>query len=87
MCDIWKNRDSQVFRVSDLKAQLDSIRRLGVRWVVFSGGEPLMNPELPQLCRILSERGIRLTLLSTGLLLKKYAATIAESFEDRKSVV
>ena len=82
MCDIWKNRDSQVFRVSDLKAQLDSIRRLGVRWIVFSGGEPLMNPELPQLCRILSERGIRLTLLSTGLLLKKYAATIAESFDD-----
>ena len=82
MCDIWKNKDGQIFGVSDLKPQLDSIRRLGVRWIVFSGGEPLMNPELPQLCRILSERGIRLTLLSTGLLLKKYAATIAESFDD-----
>lgn len=82
MCDIWKNKDSRVFRVSDLKAQLDSIRRLGVRWIVFSGGEPLMNPELPQLCEILNERGIRLTLLSTGLLLKKYAAMVAESFND-----
>jgi len=82
MCDIWKNKDGQAFGVSDLKPQLDSIRRLGVRWIVFSGGEPLMNPELPQLCRILSEQGIRLTLLSTGLLLKKYAATIAESFDD-----
>ena len=82
MCDIWKNRDNQVFRVSDLKPQLDSMRRLGVRWIVFSGGEPLMNPELPQLCEILSEQGIRLTLLSTGLLLKKYAAMVAECFDE-----
>ena len=82
MCDIWKNKSSQAFGVSDLKAQLDSIGRLGVRWIVFSGGEPLMNLELPELCGILSERGIRLTLLSTGLLLKKYAAMVAESFDD-----
>ena len=41
-----------------------------------------MNPELPQLCGILRQEGIRLTLLSTGLLLKKYAAMVAESFDE-----
>jgi radical SAM protein with 4Fe4S-binding SPASM domain len=82
MCEIWKNKDGQIFGVSDLKAQLDSIGRLGVRWIVFSGGEPLMNPELPQLCKMVSEQGIRLTLLSTGLLLKKYAAMVAECFDE-----
>jgi len=82
MCDIWKTKEQRIFSVSDLHAQLHSIRRLGVRWVVFSGGEPLMNPELPQLCSILHSEGIRLTLLSTGLLLKKYASFVAAQFDD-----
>jgi Fe-coproporphyrin III synthase len=82
MCDIWKNRENKIFGVRDLEAQLHSIRSLGVRWIVFSGGEPLMNPDLPQLCAILREEGIRLTLLSTGLLLKKYAEAVAGAFDD-----
>lgn len=82
MCDIWKTKDPRIFGLNDLKPQLGSIRRLGVRWIVFSGGEPLMNPELPQLCGILREEGVRLTLLSTGLLLRRYAAMVAESFDE-----
>lgn len=82
MCDIWKTKEAKIFTVKDLEPQLESIRHFGVRWIVFSGGEPLMNPELPQLCGILREEGIRLTLLSTGLLLKKYAAMVAESFDE-----
>lgn len=82
MCDIWKNRESKTFGVRHLELQLHAIRRLGVRWIVFSGGEPLMNPELPNLCSILQREGIRLTLLTTGLLLTKHANTVAASFDD-----
>ena len=82
MCDIWKTKENKIFGIRELESQFDSIRRLGVRWIVFSGGEPLLNPELPQLCSLLRDEGIRLTLLSTGLLLKKYANTVAASFED-----
>jgi MoaA/NifB/PqqE/SkfB family radical SAM enzyme len=82
MCDIWKTRDQQKIGVREIEAQLDSVRRLGVRWIVFSGGEPLMNSELPQVCALLRAEGIRLTLLTTGLLLKKYAAYVAEYFND-----
>jgi Fe-coproporphyrin III synthase len=82
MCDIWKNRENKIFRARDLELQLDSIRRLRVRWIVFSGGEPLMNPELPEMCAVLRKEGIRLTLLSTGLLLKKYATPVANGFDD-----
>jgi Fe-coproporphyrin III synthase len=82
MCDIWKNSQPRTFGVRDLQPQLESIRRLGVRWIVFSGGEPLMNPELPQLCSTLRNENIRLTLLTTGLLLKRYAATVAAQFDD-----
>jgi MoaA/NifB/PqqE/SkfB family radical SAM enzyme len=82
MCDIWKTRDAKTFTAADLERQLPSLRRLGVRWVVFSGGEPLMNPELPELCRLLRPQGIRTTLLTTGLLLEKRAPEVANSFDD-----
>jgi Fe-coproporphyrin III synthase len=82
MCDIWKTRENKTFSVRDLERQLDSIRRLEVRWIVFSGGEPLMNPELPKICEILRREGIRLTLLSTGLLLKKHSDEVAGSFDE-----
>ncbi|HXW61704.1 MAG TPA: radical SAM protein [Candidatus Acidoferrales bacterium] len=82
MCDIWKTRESKIFEVAALERQVHSIRRLGVRWIVFSGGEPLLNPELPQLCAVLRKEGIRLTLLSTGLLLKKHACDVAIGFDD-----
>ena len=82
MCDIWKTQEGRAFRKADLEPHLASIRRLGVRWVVFSGGEPLMNAELPVLCKILRAENIRLTLLTTGLLLQKCASEVAEGFDD-----
>lgn len=82
MCDIWKTQEQKTFGLCELTPQLDSIRRLGVRWIVFTGGEPLMNAELPSVCAVLRKEGIRLTLLSTGLLLKKCACDVAEYFDD-----
>ena len=82
MCDIWKTQEGKAFREADLEPHLASIRQLGVRWVVFSGGEPLMNAELPELSRILRAENIRLTLLTTGLLLQKCASAVAAGFDD-----
>jgi MoaA/NifB/PqqE/SkfB family radical SAM enzyme len=82
MCDIWKTKVSHAFQSADLQPHLESIRQLGVRWVVLSGGEPLLNNEWPQICSLLRREGIRLTLLTTGLLLAKHAAQVAELFDD-----
>ena len=41
-----------------------------------------MNPELPLLCAMLREENIRLTLLTTGLLLQKNADKVAATFDD-----
>ena len=82
MCDIWKTSPGRALQARDLQPHLESIRRLGVRWIVFSGGEPLMNPELPELCAMLRAEGIRLTLLTTGLLLGKNADQVVASFDD-----
>lgn len=82
MCDIWKTKQNRAFKTSDLEPHLASMRRLGVRWIVFSGGEPLLNQELAAVCAILKTENIHLTLLTTGLLLAKCAAQVAASFDD-----
>jgi MoaA/NifB/PqqE/SkfB family radical SAM enzyme len=82
MCDIWKTSPGTALHARDLMPHLESLRHLGVRWIVFSGGEPLMNPELPQLCSMLREEKVRLTLLTTGLLLAKKTDQVTADFDD-----
>lgn len=77
MCDIWKaNANGQEITAEQLQPHLDTFRRLGVRWVTLTGGEALMHSNLWALCEMLKRQGITITLLSTGILLKKYAAEV-----------
>ena len=82
MCDIWKTTERAEFSVEDLRHQTESLDQLGVEWVVLSGGEALMHSELFSLCRVLRARNIRISLLSSGLLLERHAAAIAEWIDD-----
>ncbi len=82
MCDIWKTTETHELSVTDLERQLDSIRHLGVRWVVLTGGEPLLHSRLDRLVSIIREENIRITLLTTGLLLKRHALMVASNFND-----
>lgn len=82
MCDIWKTTGAQEISIQDLERQLESIERLGVRWVVLSGGEPLMHSSLWRLVDLLRDRQIRITLLSSGLLLGRHAASVVQLVDD-----
>jgi MoaA/NifB/PqqE/SkfB family radical SAM enzyme len=82
MCDIWKTTEAQEISVHDLKRQLESIERLHVQWVVLSGGEALMHSDLWSLVGLLRERQIRITLLSSGLLLGRHAVSLVRSVDD-----
>jgi len=82
MCDIWKTTQAQEISAEDLKRQLGSIERLQVQWVVLSGGEALMHSDLWSLIDLLRERKIRITLLSSGLLLGRHATSLVKSVDD-----
>ncbi len=82
MCDIWKETTDSQITLEDLERHLADIEALSVKWVVFSGGEPLMHSDLFRLSDILRSRGIRVTLLSTGLLLARHAQQIATRIDD-----
>lgn len=83
MCDIWRaNAAKKEISRSDLERHLVAIRRLGVRSVVFSGGEALMHSNLFELCEGLSGLGVQITLLSTGLLLERFAPQVVRWCRD-----
>src|SRR5512141_1235166 len=82
MCDIWKNTASREFTLQDLEKLMPGIRQMGVEWVVFSGGEPLMNHQLPEIAGRVRQLGGGVTLLSTGLLLHRFAREAAECFDE-----
>jgi Fe-coproporphyrin III synthase len=82
MCDIWKREENQEIKSEALERHRLSMRRLGVRRVVLTGGEPLLHSDLSSLCTFFHEQNIQLTLLTTGLLLQKRASTVAQYFDD-----
>ena len=82
MCDIWRIREAREITPSDLEEQLTSFQKLGVRWVVFSGGEPQLNEKWSYLAQIVRSAGSRVTLLTAGLLLKSQAQVVADSVDD-----
>ncbi len=83
MCDIWKaNNEKRELAVEDLEKNLTAFTKLGVCEVVFSGGEALMHANLWKFCSLLKARSIKVTLLTTGLLLEKNAAEVVSNCDE-----
>lgn len=82
MCDIWRIRQAQEITPANLESQLVAFRKLGVSWVVFSGGEPQLNEKWSTLAQMVRAAGSRVTLLTAGLLLKAQAQIVAGSVDD-----
>lgn len=82
MCDIWKaNSEKREISSADLERHVFAIRALRVQRVMLTGGEPLLHRNLWELCSRLQALHIRVTLVTTGLLIDKHAADIAGSID------
>ena len=83
MCDIWKgNKNLKQLTESDIQALLSSLKKFGTQQVVMSGGEALLNPNFFELCKILQSNGIKISLLSTGLSIRKNADALMQQVND-----
>jgi MoaA/NifB/PqqE/SkfB family radical SAM enzyme len=79
MCDIWKaNSNGREIAPDELAPHIEKFRKLNVQNIVLSGGEPLMHSNLGTLCGMLDDLEVHLTLLSTGILLERYAEDVVE---------
>ncbi len=83
MCDIWKdNKNLKQLTEDDISGLLDSLRKFGTRQVAMSGGEALLNANFFRLCEILSKQNIKITLLTTGLTIKRLAEQILQWVDE-----
>jgi MoaA/NifB/PqqE/SkfB family radical SAM enzyme len=71
-CDIWE-QPSPLISLEDAARNLDDLKRLGVRIIDFTGGEPLLHGELHSLLEMAKDRGFLTTVTSNGLLYPKRA--------------
>jgi Fe-coproporphyrin III synthase len=79
-CDWWRHSgagDLTLAEIGELAATLPS---LGTRVVVFSGGEPLLRPEVFEAAALFRAGGATLHLLTSGVLLERFAARVAQQF-------
>jgi Fe-coproporphyrin III synthase len=83
MCDIWKaNHNKKEISTEELDKHLGAFKMLKVKEVVLSGGEALLHSDFWRLCTSLKSIGIRLTLLTTGLLLERHEDKILENIDE-----
>jgi len=75
-CDIWE-RPSPYVTVSSVEQNLRDLRRLGVKVIDFTGGEPLLHRQIDQLLALAKGMGFITTLTTNALLYPKYAELLA----------
>ena len=73
-CAIWQNQQPEERAVRErVFARMDEAAEFGVFAWSFSGGEPLMNPNVPDYIEYAARRGFYTSMPTNGLALKKYA--------------
>jgi MoaA/NifB/PqqE/SkfB family radical SAM enzyme len=71
-CDIWE-KPSPYISLEQAADNLRDARRLGIKVVDFTGGEPLLHRQIDELLRLAKELGFITTLTTNALLYPKWA--------------
>ena len=81
MCDYWRYGQTflSIERAQNLALEFD---RLETRWVLLSGGEPLLHPHWADVAKTLAGNQRQLWLLTAGVALKKHAQAVADLCEN-----
>jgi Fe-coproporphyrin III synthase len=78
-CDYWRHGRADM-DLAAVEALLPALEQLRTEAVLLSGGEPLLNPQWPQIAQRLRAAGLDLWLLTSGLSLAKHAREVAVLF-------
>ena len=79
-CDWWRASGSGDLSIEEIARLADALPGMGTRMVLFSGGEPLLRPEVFDAAALFLARGLVLHLHTSGVLLERSAAAVAEAF-------
>ena len=79
-CDYWRHGVADM-SLDAVRRLLPDLARLRTQVALISGGEPLLNPEWPQIAELLRGEGLKLWLLTSGLSLAKHAVRATAVFD------
>jgi cytosylglucuronate decarboxylase len=79
MCDFALSRDHYRFTVAELEELLPKAKAAGVRYVRFTGGEPLMHREILELVQAGAMHAMKMSLITNGVLLPRMIHQLAEA--------
>jgi MoaA/NifB/PqqE/SkfB family radical SAM enzyme len=79
-CDWWQSSGADDLSLGEIEGLAGALGGLGTRLVVFSGGEPLLRPDVFEAARLFRAHRMTLHLLTSGVLLDRCAAEVARGF-------
>ncbi len=69
MCSVWKHAESKEMSIEEIRIAAKKMKKLGISYVVITGGEPLLRKDLAKIINIFSELGMSTRLQTNGLIL------------------
>jgi len=75
-CDIWE-RPSPYATLEQVSQNLKGLKALGVKVIDFTGGEPLLHRQLPEMLQMAKQMGFITTVTTNALLYPKYGKRLA----------
>jgi len=76
-CDIWREQPKADAAPADVAANLAQARAVGCRFVDFTGGEPLLHPDLPEFLRQAKKAGLTTSVTTNCLLFEERVKELA----------
>lgn len=75
-CNIWQNKKKINARLEDVKNNINHLKRIGVRAIDFTGGEPLLNKQLPEMLEYSKKKGFYNILTTNAINYPRYSKKI-----------
>ena len=79
-CDWWRTSGEDDMTLPEIGRLASELPGLRTRIVLFSGGEPLLRPEVFEIAAQFRSVGMELHLLTSGVLLERFAEKVARHF-------
>ena len=80
-CAWWTSDGEDDLTIDEIKGVAESLAALGTKLVVFSGGEPLLRPDVFEAAGLFRQQGCALHLLTSGIGLGPRAAEVGRWFD------
>jgi len=74
-CDIWE-QPSPYVDLNNVESNLKDLKKLGVKVIDFTGGEPLLHRQLPKMLELAKNQGFITTVTTNALLYPKRARSL-----------